>query len=101
MPGAILRIHDLEIDTSTRVVKRGGKYIHLTPREYALLEYLAHRPGQVVRRSVIRKEIYGTTTSNVTDVYIRYLRKKIDDGHEKPLILTERGAGYLLRGEDS
>jgi len=99
----ILRIHDLEIDSAARSVKRGGKRIHLTPREYALLEFLAFHRGKVVTRPMIWDHLYDEedeNTSNVVDVYIRYLRNKIDKGFEKPLILTRWGEGYMLRGED-
>jgi DNA-binding response OmpR family regulator len=98
----ILRIHDLEIDTAARSVKRGGKLIHLTPREYALLQFLAFHRGKVVSRSMIWEHLYDEhdeNTSNVVDVYIRYLRNKIDKDQELPLILTRWGEGYLLRGE--
>jgi DNA-binding response OmpR family regulator len=98
----ILRIHDLEIDTAARVAKRGGHSIHLTPREYALLEFLAFHRGKVVTRSMIWEHLYDEhdeNTSNVVDVYIRYLRTKIDKGFELPLILTRWGEGYMLRGE--
>jgi DNA-binding response OmpR family regulator len=100
----MLRIEDLEIDTSARIVKRGGQAIHLTPREYALLEFLAYHRGKVVSRSMIWEHLYDEkdeNTSNVVDVYIRYLRNKIDKGFEVPLILTRWGEGYLLRGEES
>lgn len=100
----VLRIHDLEIDTSARSVKRSGQPIHLTPREYALLEFLAFHRGKVVSRSMIWEHLYDEhdeNTSNVVDVYIRYLRNKIDKGFEPPLILTKWGEGYLLRGEDA
>jgi DNA-binding response OmpR family regulator len=99
----VLRIHDLEIDTAARTIKRGGKTIHLTPREFALLEFLAFHRGKVVSRSMIWEHLYDEqdeNTSNVVDVYIRYLRNKIDKGFEPPLILTRWGEGYLLRGED-
>lgn len=99
----ILRIHDLEIDSAARSVKRGGKRIHLTPREYALLEFLAFHRGKVVTRPMIWDHLYDEedeNTSNVVDVYIRYLRNKIDKGFEKALILTRWGEGYMLRGED-
>ena len=98
----VLRIHDLEIDTAARTVKRGGQSIHLTPREYALLEFLAFHPGRVVTRTMIWEHLYDEhdeNTSNVVDVYIRYLRNKIDKGFEQPLILTRWGEGYMLRGE--
>jgi DNA-binding response OmpR family regulator len=100
----VLRIHDLEIDTTARTVKRAGKPIHLTPREYALLQFLAFHPGRVVTRSMIWEHLYDEhdeSTSNVVDVYIRYLRNKIDKGFDPPLILTRWGEGYLLRGEEA
>ncbi|HWG42911.1 MAG TPA: response regulator transcription factor [Gemmataceae bacterium] len=99
----LLRIHDLEIDTASRTVRRGGKAIHLTPREYALLEFLAFHRGKVATRSMIWEHLYDDqdeNTSNVVDVYIRYLRNKIDKGYEPPLILTRWGEGYMLRSED-
>jgi DNA-binding response OmpR family regulator len=99
----VLKIHDLEIDTATRTVRRGGELKQLTPREYALLEYLAFHRGKVVTRSMIWEHLYDEqdeNTSNVVDVYIRYLRNKIDKGYETPLILTRWGEGYLLRGDD-
>ena len=100
----ILRIFDLEIDTAARMVKRGGHSIHLTPREYALLQFLAFHRGKVVTRSMIWEHLYDEhdeNTSNVVDVYIRYLRTKVDKGFEPPLILTRWGEGYMLRGEDA
>ncbi len=99
----LLRVHDLEIDTASRTVKRGGKSIHLTPREYALLEFLAFHRGKVTTRSMIWEHLYDDqdeNTSNVVDVYIRYLRNKIDKGFDPPLILTRWGEGYMLRGDD-
>jgi DNA-binding response OmpR family regulator len=97
----VIRVHDLEIDTAARSVTRGGRPILLTPREYALLQFLAFHRGQVVTRSMAWGHLYteyDEKTSNVIDVYIRYLRTKIDHGFELPLILTRRGLGYLLRG---
>ena len=98
----LLRILDMEIDTSARTVKRGGHSIHLTPREFALLQFLAYHRGKVVSRTMIWEHLYDEydeNTSNVVDVYIRYLRTKIDKGHEVPLILTRWGEGYMLRSE--
>jgi DNA-binding response OmpR family regulator len=98
----VLRIFDLEIDTATHTVQRSGQPISLTPREYALLEFLAFHRGQVVTRSMIWDHLYDEqdeNTSNVVDVYIRYLRNKIDKGFEPSLILTRWGEGYLLRGD--
>jgi len=99
----VLRIRDLEIDTSARVARRSGKVIHLTPREYALLHFLALHRGRVVTRSMIWEHLYDEhdeNTSNVVDVYIRYLRNKVDKDFEPHLILTRWGEGYMLRGED-
>jgi DNA-binding response OmpR family regulator len=97
----VLRVHDLEIDTAARTVKRAGQPIRLTPREYGLLQFLAFHHGKVVTRSMIWEHLYDEydeNTSNVVDVYIRYLRTKIDKGFDPPLILTRWGEGYMLRG---
>ena len=99
----VIRVGGLEIDTAARTVKRGGQPIHLTPREYALLEFLAFHRGKVATRSMIWEHLYDEqdeSTSNVVDVYIRYLRAKIDKGFDPPLILTRWGEGYMLRGDD-
>ena len=99
----VLRVYDLEIDTSARTVKRAGQAISLTPREYGLLEFLAFHRGKVATRSMIWEHLYDEqdeSTSNVVDVYIRYLRNKVDKGFDLPLILTRWGEGYLLRGEE-
>ena len=99
----VIRVHNLEIDTATRTVRRDGQAIHLTPREYALLQFLAFHRGRVVTRTMIWEHLYDEqdeSTSNVVDVYIRYLRNKIDKGFDPPLILTRWGEGYMLRGED-
>ncbi len=100
-PGPIVRIADLELDQAKREVRRGGKPIDLTPREYTLLELLAMRANQVVTRAEIWNKLYESDnegTSNTVDAYISYLRRKIDDGRP-PLIVTRRGHGYMLRGE--
>jgi len=97
---AVIRIADLEIDTATRQVKRGEKTIPLSAREYSLLEYLAYRRDTVVSRTEITEHIYSETfdkDSNIVDVYISYLRRKIDQGAPKKLIHTLRGAGYMLK----
>jgi DNA-binding response OmpR family regulator len=94
-----IRIADLEIDTAARSVARAGAVIALSGREYALLEYLAARHGQVVSRAEILEHVYdfrSEPASNVVDVYIGYLRKKIDHGNEPKLIHTRRGLGYVL-----
>ncbi len=98
----VIQVADLEIDSDSRVVKRGGTLLSLTRREYALLEFLAQHRGQIVTRAMIWNGLYDAhdaNTSNVVDVYIRYLRKKIDCDREQPLIVTYYGRGYMLRDE--
>ena len=95
----VITVGDLEIDTARKSARRGGRNIDLSAREYALLEYLAHRQGQVVSRSDIWEHLYDQhdeTTSNVVDVYIGYIRSKIDRDFPTKLIHTRRGQGYLL-----
>ena len=97
----ILRIHDLEIDTGARSVRRAGKDIYLTPREFSLLRFLCYHRGKVVTRSMVWEHLYDENddnTSNVVDVYIRYLRNKIDKNFTPPLILTRWGEGYMIKG---
>ena len=98
----VIQIADLEVDTTAKTVRRGGKSITLSAKEFALLEYLAHREGQVVSRSDIWEHLYDhadETTSNVVDVYIGYLRNKIDREFAVKLIHTRRGLGYVLTAE--
>ena len=97
---AVIRVADLEVDTASHQVKRGGKSVSLSAKEYALLEFLAYRKGSVVSRTDIVEHIYNEEVemdSNVVDVYINYLRNKIDKDHRKKLIHTVRGAGYILK----
>jgi DNA-binding response OmpR family regulator len=92
-------IADLRIDTVTRRVHRAGSEISLTPREFALLEYLARRSGEIVTRTELWEHLYAfgqEATSNVVDVYVGYLRRKIDLPGLEKLIHTRRGHGYLL-----
>lgn len=98
-PASLIRIADLELDTTARSVRRAGVSIALSAREYSLLEYLAARRGQVVARSEIKDHVYdfaSELSSNVIDVYIGYLRKKVDQDHPQKLIQTRRGLGYVL-----
>ena len=98
----VIVVGDLELDTGQKVARRGGRTIELSAREYALLEYLSHRAGQVVSRSEIWDHLYDQydeATSNVVDVYIGYLRNKIDRDFDKKLIHTRRGLGYVLSAE--
>lgn len=93
-------IADLTLDTETHRVCRGGKEIKLTAREFALLEYLLRNKGKVLSRQKIEDNIWNFDYdggTNVVDVYITYLRKKIDDGYDSRLIHTVRGVGYLLK----
>ena len=95
-------IADLKINTSSHQVQRGGELIGLTAKEYALLEYLARRAGQVVSRVDIANHVWDESFdlfSNLIEVYVQRLRRKIDDGWEPKLIRTLRGEGYMLVGE--
>ena len=99
---AVFEIEDLYIDMNTQQVRRRGNIIDLTAREYALLEYLCARAGQVVSRNDIWEHVYdfhSSASSNVVDVYIGYLRKKLSPGSESQLIHTIRGRGYMLSGD--
>ncbi|HHV58571.1 MAG TPA: response regulator transcription factor [Firmicutes bacterium] len=101
--GPILTVADLELNTVTHQVTRDGQEIKLTAKEYALLEYLMRHPNQVLSRSQIAEHVWDydfTGLSNVVDVYIRYLRRKVDDGFEPKLIQTVRGTGYQLRAPE-
>ena len=94
-----IEIADLVIDTRGRQVTRGGREIALTAKEYALLEYLAREAGRVVSRTEISEHVWDETydpASNLIDVHINRLRRKIDDGSATPVIHTRRGAGYVL-----
>jgi len=95
----IIKIFDLKIDTASHEVARGNQKINMTSREYALLEYLARNKNMVLSRTRIAQHVWGydfDTQTNIVDVYIRYLRKKIDEGFDKKLIQTVRGAGYKI-----
>ncbi len=95
----LISIADLEIDTASHEVKRDDRRIELTSREYALLEYLARNKNIVLSRTKIAQHVWGydfDTSTNIVDVYIRYLRKKIDEDSDKKLIKTIRGTGYKI-----
>ncbi len=96
----VLRVGDLEIDEATRLVRRGGEPIELTPKEYTVLEYLARHPGRVMSRTLITEYAWGyhfDPGTNIVDVVINHLRKKVDAAHERKLITTVRGVGYVLK----
>jgi two-component system copper resistance phosphate regulon response regulator CusR len=99
---ATISIGDLQIDTVAQRVSRAGRPVTLTAREYSLLEYLARRSGEVVTRSAIIEHVWDDnydSVSNLVEVYVQRLRRKIDDEHELKLIRTRRGAGYTLTAQ--
>jgi DNA-binding response OmpR family regulator len=99
-PSAVLSVADLELNTVNRSVHRAGKSVALTAMEYRVLEYLLHRPGAVVSKTELLEHLYDYNWekfSNVIEVYISGLRRKLDDGSAKPLIHTIRGQGYILQ----
>lgn len=101
--GEKLQIADLEMDTSSKRVTRGGKPVSLTAREFTLLQYLLRNKGRVVSRVDITEQVWETsfdTGSNVIDVYINFLRKKIDKNQDNKLIHTLVGMGYVLKEQD-
>ena len=97
-----VRLRDLELDRLSQQVKRGGKRIELTSKEYSLLEYLMSNAGRVLSRNMIIEHVWDESfdgLTNVVDVYIRHLRKKVDDSYDCKLIHTVRGVGYAVRDE--
>jgi DNA-binding response OmpR family regulator len=98
----VMQVADLVIDARARAAKRSGRRIELTAKEYAMLEYLARRAGEVVGRADIAEHVWDETFdpfSNLIEVYVQRLRRKIDDGHALKLIRTRRGEGYVLTSE--
>jgi DNA-binding response OmpR family regulator len=99
----LLRVADLVLDPARREVRRGERRITLTAREYALLEYFMRNVGRVLTRPMITEHVWGLDfdpESNVVDVYVGYVRRKIDGEGERPLLKTMRGAGYILKVPD-
>jgi two-component system copper resistance phosphate regulon response regulator CusR len=99
---SVLRVADLELDRLSQQVRRAGKRIDLTSKEYALLEYLLSNAGRVLSRTMIVEHVWDQSfhgLTNIVDVYVRHLRGKVDDAHGKKLIRTVRGAGYCLSDE--
>ncbi|MBV6441743.1 MAG: DNA-binding response regulator [Haliscomenobacteraceae bacterium CHB4] len=99
-PGEVLRVADMEINTGFKTVTRGGNPISLTAREYSLLEYLVRRNGRVASRNEIVEHVWDVnfdTGTNVVEVYINFLRKKIDKNYHPKLIHTKQGMGYYLK----
>jgi two-component system, OmpR family, copper resistance phosphate regulon response regulator CusR len=98
----LLQVEDLVLDPARHLVTRGGEKIELTSKEFALLEYLMRNAGRVLTRAMISEHVWNydfDTETNVIDVYVNYLRRKIDSGGEKKLIHTIRGSGYVLKSE--
>jgi DNA-binding response OmpR family regulator len=103
-PEMVLRIEDLELSRVDHTVKRAGRKIELTPKEFALLEYLMRNAGAKVTRAQIIEHVWKLsfdTMTNVVDVYINYLRKKVDATSDRKLIHTIRGVGYQLKPDDA
>ena len=101
-PKTCYQVADLEVHMDTRKVLRGGQEVKLSGKEFALLRYMIQNAGIVLSRDRLEEHLWNfdyAGGSNVIDVYIRYLRKKIDEGHEPKLIHTVRGAGYVLKDE--
>jgi DNA-binding response OmpR family regulator len=99
---AVLQVADLILDPARRTVSRGGEKIELTPREFALLDYFMRHPGRVLTRTMIAEHVWDyafDTSTNVIDVYVNYLRRKIDADREPKLLHTVRGVGYVLKAE--
>lgn len=99
-----LRVADLVLDTIAHKATRGGQPIELTAKEYALLEYFMRNPNQVLTRTMISEHVWDyhfSTGTNLIDVYVNHLRRKIDDNADEKLIQTIRGVGYVLRRPDS
>jgi two-component system, OmpR family, copper resistance phosphate regulon response regulator CusR len=98
-----LSVEDLELDRVRRMVTRGGKPIALTQREYSVLEYLMRNAGRAVTRTMVVEHVWNLGfegLTNIVDVYINYLRQKVDHGYSKQLIHTARGVGYMLSAQD-
>jgi heavy metal response regulator len=99
---AVLQFSDLTLDPARHTVLRGGKKIDLTAKEFAILDYFMHNPGRVLTRTMIVEHVWDydfDTGTNVVDVYVNYLRKKIDSDRETKLIHTIRGVGYVMKAE--
>ena len=99
---ALIKIADLTLDPARRMVMRGDKRIDLSPREFSLLDYFMRNPERVLTRTMITEHVWDydfDSDTNVIDVYVNYLRKKIDTGRKNKLIQTVRGVGYMMKKE--
>ncbi|MGM5632087.1 response regulator transcription factor [Apibacter raozihei] len=100
--GFILKFSDLEMNLKTKIVKRNNQELSLTPKEFKLLEFLLQNQGRVISRTEIAEKVWDThfdTGTNFIDVYINYLRKKVDKGFDNKLIHTKSGMGFILKSE--
>jgi DNA-binding response OmpR family regulator len=103
LSSAVMNVGDLTIDTRARRVQRAGREIQLTAKEYTMLAYLARHQGRIVTRIDISENVWDENCdplSNVIDVYVQRLRRKVDDGHDHKLIQTRRGTGYVMSQSD-
>jgi DNA-binding response OmpR family regulator len=101
---SVLRVDDLELDRMSQQVRRAGQRIELTSKEYALLEYLMSNAGRVLSRTMIIEHVWDQSfdgVTNIVDVYVRHLRNKVDDPHERKLIRTMRGVGYGINAQET
>jgi DNA-binding response OmpR family regulator len=99
----VLKVADLELDRLTQQVRRAGQRVELTAKEYALLEYLMSNAGRVLSRTMIIEHVWDQSfdgATNIVDVYVRHLRNKVDEGHQRKLIRTVRGVGYAISDEE-
>jgi len=99
---SVVRVGDLEVDRLAQQARRAGRRLELTPKEYALLEYLATQPGRVFSRTMIVEHVWDHSfegLTNIVDVYVRHLREKVDDAYPTKLIRTIRGVGYSLSAD--
>ena len=98
----LLRVADLTLDPARRLVRRGAEKIELSTKEFALLDYFMRNPGRVLTRTMIAEHVWDydfDTATNIIDVYVNFLRKKIDTDREPKLIHTVRGVGYVMQGD--
>jgi DNA-binding response OmpR family regulator len=99
---AVLTAGDLEVDPATRSVTRSGRAVALTAREFGVLEFLTRRAGEVVSRTDLLEHVWDQNyegSTNIVDVYVGYLRRKLEEPFGRPLIRTVRGAGYVLEAQ--
>lgn len=102
-PEIVLKVADLELDPRTHEVKRGNKELQLSPKEFAILEYLMSRKDEVVTRTTLLEHVWDYNfdgISNVVDVFMSYLRKKVDSGHKHKLIQTVHGVGFKISAQE-